>query len=34
MITTQFVHMPSGWKMSTMAWDDERPSLSMEDADA
>lgn len=26
-ITTQFIHTPSGWKMSSMAWDDERPGL-------
>ncbi|MEO8848537.1 MAG: RidA family protein [Casimicrobiaceae bacterium] len=32
MITTQFVNTPRGWKMSTMAWDDERPGLSMEGA--
>ena len=25
MITTQFVKTPDGWKMSSMAWDDERP---------
>jgi len=29
MITTQFVHTPAGWKMSAMAWDDERPGLSL-----
>ena len=29
MITTQFVNTPSGWKMSAMAWDDERPGLSI-----
>ena len=29
MITTQFVSTPSGWKMSAMAWDDERPGLSI-----
>lgn len=29
MITTQFVNTPSGWKMSSMAWDDERPGLSI-----
>ena len=26
-ITTQFVATPAGWRMSTMAWDDERPGL-------
>ena len=29
MITTQFVNTPSGWKISAMAWDDERPGLSI-----
>jgi hypothetical protein len=29
MICTQFVHTPDGWKMSAMAWDDERPGLAM-----
>jgi hypothetical protein len=33
MITTQFAHTPTGWKMSAMAWDDERPGLSMEGTD-
>ncbi len=28
-ITTQFVNTPVGWKMSAMAWDDERPGLSI-----
>ena len=28
MISTQFILTPSGWKMSSMAWDDERPGLS------
>lgn len=28
MVTTQFVNTPAGWKMSAMAWDDERPGLS------
>jgi hypothetical protein len=27
MICTQFVRTPSGWKISSMAWDDERPGL-------
>ena len=27
MISTQFVCTPAGWKMSAMAWDDERPGL-------
>lgn len=29
MISTQFINTPSGWKMSAMAWDDERPGLSL-----
>ena len=29
MITTQFVNIPEGWKMSAMAWDDEGPGLSI-----
>jgi len=29
MISTQFISTPSGWKMSAMAWDDERPGLSV-----
>ena len=29
MISTQFVLTPQGWKMSSMAWDDERPGLSV-----
>lgn len=29
MISTQFVLTPRGWKMSAMAWDDERPGLSI-----
>ena len=32
MITTQFINTGSGWKMSCMAWDDERPGLSISDA--
>lgn len=32
MITTQFVNTPGGWKMSAMAWDDERPGLSIEES--
>jgi hypothetical protein len=26
-ICTQFVRTPDGWRMSAMAWDDERPGL-------
>jgi len=29
MISTQFIRTPAGWKMSAMAWDDERPGLSL-----
>jgi hypothetical protein len=29
MISTQFVRMPAGWRMSAMAWDDERPGLTL-----
>src|SRR5436190_7094820 len=28
-ISTQFVRTPNGWKMSCMAWDDERPGLTI-----
>ena len=31
-ITTQFVNTPGGWKISAMAWDDERPGLSLADS--
>jgi hypothetical protein len=27
MIATQFIRTPAGWKISAMAWDDERPGL-------
>jgi len=29
MISTQFIHTPQGWKVSCMAWDDERPGLAL-----
>ena len=29
MISTQFILTPTGWRMSAMAWDDERPGLSV-----
>ena len=29
MISTQFIKTTAGWKISAMAWDDERPSLSI-----
>ena len=28
-ISTQFIRTPSGWRMSSMAWDDERPGLAI-----
>jgi hypothetical protein len=31
MISTQFILTPAGWKMVAMAWDDERPGLSLAD---
>jgi hypothetical protein len=31
MISTQFILTPGGWRMSSMAWDDERPGLSLPD---
>ena len=31
MISTQFIRTPAGWRMSAMAWDDERPGLSIPD---
>jgi hypothetical protein len=30
-ISTQFIRTPSGWKISSMAWDDERPGLAVPD---
>ncbi len=30
-ICTQFIRTPSGWKISSMAWDDERPGLVIPD---
>ena len=30
-ISTQFIRTPSGLKMSSMAWDDERPGLAIPD---
>lgn len=29
LISTQFVRTPAGWKMSSMAWDDEREGLTL-----
>lgn len=31
MISTQFIRTPSGWRISAMAWDDERPGLVVPD---
>jgi hypothetical protein len=28
-MSTQFVRTPEGWRMSSMAWDDERPGLEL-----
>lgn len=28
-ISTQFVRAPDGWRISAMAWDDERPGLTL-----
>jgi len=30
-ITTQFIATPTGWRMTSMAWDDERPGLTVPD---
>ena len=30
-ISTQLVRTPAGWKISSMAWDDERPGLAIPD---
>jgi hypothetical protein len=32
MISTQFIRTPQGWKVSSMAWDDERPGLQLPDS--
>ncbi len=29
-ISTQFVRTPNGWRISAMAWDDERPGLTLQ----
>jgi len=29
MISTQFIRTPAGWRISAMAWDDERPGLTL-----
>ena len=29
MVSTQFILTPVGWRMSSMAWDDERPGLEL-----
>jgi hypothetical protein len=28
-ISTQFIRTPAGWRISSMAWDDERPGLTI-----
>jgi hypothetical protein len=28
-ISTQFVRTPGGWRIGSMAWDDERPGLEL-----
>ena len=30
-ISTQLIRTPDGWRISSMAWDDERPGLALED---
>src|SRR3954454_11998983 len=30
-ISTQLIRTPTGWKISSMAWDDERPGLAIAD---
>lgn len=30
-ISTQFIRTPAGWKISAMAWDDERPGVAIPD---
>jgi hypothetical protein len=30
-ISTQFIRTPNGWRISAMAWDDERPGLTIPD---
>jgi hypothetical protein len=34
MISTQFICTPQGWRISSMAWDDERDGLSIHDHDS
>ena len=34
MISTQFVRTPAGWRISAMAWDDERPGLTLPQREA
>jgi len=29
LISTQFIRTPAGWRMTSMAWDDERPGLTI-----
>lgn len=30
-VSTQFIRTPAGWRISSMAWDDERPGLTLPD---
>ena len=34
MISTQYVRTPVGWRISAMAWDDERPGLTLPQREA
>jgi hypothetical protein len=34
MMCTQFIETPMGWKITAMAWDDERPGLTVEPHEA
>ena len=34
MISTQFIRTPAGWRISAMAWDDERPGLTLPQREA
>ena len=29
LISTRFIRTPGGWKIASMAWDDERPGLTI-----
>ena len=34
MISTQYIRTPAGWRISAMAWDDERPGLTLPQREA